>query len=62
MSKIQSQLVKSSTNIKMLVTGFEPFGGEKVNPSEKIVKRLQERISTVSSCTRCYYLSVIKRA
>ncbi len=40
MSKIQSQLVKSSTNIKMLVTGFEPFGGEKVNPSEKIVKKI----------------------
>lgn len=31
---------KKLENLKILVTGFEPFGGEKVNPSEKIVKKL----------------------
>jgi len=26
--------------MRILITGFEPFGGEKVNPSEKILKRI----------------------
>ena len=29
--------------LTILLTGFEPFGGEKVNPSMKIVKRLSKR-------------------
>lgn len=26
--------------MRILITGFEPFGGEKINPSEKILKRI----------------------
>jgi len=31
--------------MKVLVTGFEPFGGEKVNPSIESVKKLSNRIA-----------------
>lgn len=30
--------------MKILVTGFEPFGGEKINPAYEVVKRLKENI------------------
>lgn len=30
--------------MKILITGFEPFGGEKVNPSFEAVKKLQNKI------------------
>lgn len=30
---------------RVLVTGFDPFGGEKINPSYEAVKRLPERIA-----------------
>ncbi|KLO23990.1 pyrrolidone-carboxylate peptidase [Marinitoga sp. 1197] len=30
--------------MKVLVTGFDPFGGEKINPSFKAVKRLPDKI------------------
>ena len=29
---------------KLLITGFEPFGGESINPSWEAVSRLPERI------------------
>ncbi|MBR2640566.1 MAG: pyroglutamyl-peptidase I, partial [Oscillospiraceae bacterium] len=29
---------------KLLITGFEPFGGEKINPSWEAVKLLPEKI------------------
>lgn len=31
--------------MKILVTGFDPFGGEKINPAIEAVKRLPERIN-----------------
>ncbi|MCQ1530460.1 pyroglutamyl-peptidase I [Lutispora saccharofermentans] len=31
--------------MKILVTGFEPFGGEKINPALEVVKRLRHEIS-----------------
>src|SRR5690606_10433474 len=31
--------------MKVLVTGFDPFGGEKVNPSIEAVKRLPDKIA-----------------
>lgn len=38
---------------KVLVTGFEPFGGERVNPSWEVVRRLQDlHISGVSLAVR----------
>lgn len=39
MSKVQSQEFDGD-KVKILITGFEPFGGEKINPSEKIVKKI----------------------
>ena len=30
--------------MKLLITGFEPFGGDNINPSWEAVKRLPERI------------------
>ena len=30
---------------KVLITGFEPFGGEKINPATEILNRLPEYIS-----------------
>lgn len=33
---------------KLLITGFDPFGGETVNPSWEAVKRLPDRISAFS--------------
>ncbi|NUU99253.1 pyrrolidone-carboxylate peptidase [Marinitoga sp. 1154] len=30
--------------MKVLITGFEPFGGEKINPSFEAVKRLDDKI------------------
>ena len=31
--------------MKILVTGFEPFGGETINPAQQIVEGLPETIS-----------------
>lgn len=31
--------------MKILVTGFDPFGGESINPSEEAVKRIKEEIN-----------------
>ena len=31
--------------MKVLVTGFDPFGGEKINPSIEAVKRLDDKIA-----------------
>ena len=31
--------------MKILVTGFDPFGGEEVNPAIETVKRLPETIA-----------------
>ena len=38
--------------MKVLVTGFTPFGGEQINPSWEAVKRLPERIGemTITKC------------
>lgn len=33
--------------MKILITGFEPFGGESINPAYEAVKRLPERINGV---------------
>lgn len=31
--------------MKIIVTGFEPFGGEKVNPSLEVVKKIKDNIA-----------------
>lgn len=36
--------------MKLLITGFEPFGGETVNPSWEAVKNLPDRIGTWELC------------
>ena len=35
--------------MKVLVTGFDPFGGEPVNPAFEAVKMLPDEIPTVFS-------------
>ena len=37
--------------MRALVTGFDPFGGDKVNPSSLAVSRLKKRVGTVSVAT-----------
>ncbi len=31
--------------MKVLITGFEPFGGEKINPALEAVKKLDDEIA-----------------
>jgi pyroglutamyl-peptidase len=38
--------------MKALVTGFEPFGGDRVNPSFEALKRLPSRLGTLDIATR----------
>lgn len=38
--------------IKALVTGFEPFGGEPVNPSQRAVERLPSRLGDITLARR----------
>jgi len=38
--------------MKALVTGFEPFGGERVNPSFEALKRLPQRLGVLDIATR----------
>lgn len=35
---------------RLLITGFDPFGGEKINPAWEAVKRLPERIGEYVLC------------
>ena len=37
--------------MRALVTGFDPFGGDKVNPSSLAVGRLKDRIGDVEVAT-----------
>jgi pyroglutamyl-peptidase len=38
--------------MKALVTGFEPFGGDGVNPSQEALRRLPSRLGTLDIITR----------
>ena len=38
--------------MKALVTGFEPFGGERVNPSFEALRRLPPRLGSLDIATR----------
>ena len=33
--------------MKLLLTAFDPFGGEKINPALEAVKRVQDKIGKV---------------
>lgn len=33
--------------MKLLLTGFDPFGGEKINPALEVVKQVKDRIANV---------------
>lgn len=35
---------------KLLITGFDPFGGEKINPAWEAVKRLPDSVGTFTLC------------
>ncbi|HHH84333.1 MAG TPA: pyroglutamyl-peptidase I, partial [Firmicutes bacterium] len=39
--------------MKILVTGFKPFGGEEINPSEEVIRRLPDQIGDIEVCTGC---------
>ena len=34
--------------MKLLLTAFDPFGGEPVNPALEAVKKVQDRVENVS--------------
>jgi pyroglutamyl-peptidase len=36
--------VEGESEMKILVTGFDPFGGEKINPAFEVIKRLRDNI------------------
>jgi pyroglutamyl-peptidase len=38
--------------MKALVTGFEPFGGDRINPSFEVLRRLPHRLGTLDIATR----------
>ncbi|MGC9771695.1 pyroglutamyl-peptidase I [Fervidobacterium islandicum] len=44
MEKTEKSGLSDSKKLSVLLTGFEPFGGEKVNPSMRIVKRLSKAV------------------
>ena len=46
--------------MKILLTGFEPFGGESVNPAKEAVKLVKEEIKG-AQIVKCYTFPV-KRA
>ena len=48
--------------MKALVTGFDPFGGDAVNPSSLAVSRLRKKIGTVSVVTAVLPTSYAKSA
>lgn len=48
--------------MKALVTGFDPFGGDKVNPSSLAVGRLKKKIGTVTVVTAVLPTSYAKSA
>jgi len=48
--------------MKALVTGFDPFGGDKVNPSSLAVSRLRKKIGKVSVVTAVLPTSYAKSA
>eukprot|EP01036_Dinobryon_divergens_P050560 gene50560-67700_t len=48
--------------MKALVTGFDPFGGDKVNPSSLAVSRLRKKIGRVSVVTAVLPTSYAKSA
>ena len=50
--------------MKILVTGFEPFGGETINPAQQIVESLPETISgaqVVKKIVPCVFGEAIER-
>ena len=34
--------------MKLLLTAFDPFGGEKINPALEAVKRVQDKIGVIN--------------
>ncbi len=38
--------------MKALVTGFEPFGGEPVNPAHKVLRHLPQRLDALDDIVR----------
>ncbi len=41
----------TTNSVRALVTGFDPFGGDKVNPSSLAVGRLKDRVGAVTIAT-----------
>ena len=45
--------------MKILVTGFDPFGGDKINPAIEAVKRLPDEINGAEIIKLKFQLSLI---
>jgi len=43
-----SLFFQKGESVKILVTGFEPFGGDKINPSEEVVKSLPPLVGDIT--------------
>lgn len=40
---------------RVLITGFEPFGGERINPSWEVVKQMNDLMMGASELWRASY-------
>lgn len=47
--------------MKILLTGFEPFGGESINPAQEAVKLVKEEIKG-AQVVKCYVPVVFGKA
>ena len=47
--KVFHEIICKELEMKVLVTGFEPFGGEKVNPALEAIKGLPAEIMVLRS-------------
>ena len=47
--------------MKILVTGFDPFGGDKINPAIEAVKRLPDEINGAEIINWKFQLSLINQ-
>ncbi|MFN6991224.1 MAG: pyroglutamyl-peptidase I [Fervidobacterium sp.] len=54
MGEKKKQEFKEFMEFNILLTGFEPFGGEKINPSQEIIKRVEKLSNRFLNSAKIY--------